>query len=123
MALILLIDDDDQLRRMVKRVLEKEGHEVLEAPDGRDINALCGEHPVDLIITDVLMPHKDGLDILLEIRQAFPRMKVVVISGGGPSMPSGGCLHLAVDLGADAVIEKPISKKQLLEVVNGLVGT
>ncbi|MEW6112412.1 MAG: response regulator, partial [Thermodesulfobacteriota bacterium] len=72
MALILLIDDDDQLRRMVKRVLEKEGHEVLEAPDGRDINALCGEHPVDLIITDVLMPHKDGLDILLEIRQAFP---------------------------------------------------
>jgi CheY-like chemotaxis protein len=121
MAAILVIDDDEQIRRMIKWVLQKEGHQVLEARDGSEGIALCRHLPVDLIITDILMPDKDGLDVLVEIRAECPDANIVAMSGGGTVMSSAGCLHLAADLGAREVLTKPIAKKRLLEVVNKLL--
>ena len=118
MAVILVIDDDEQIRRIMKWALQKEGHHVVETQDGLQGLALCRHLAVDLIITDILMPRKDGLDLLVEIRGELPDVKVIAMSGGGPVMSSAGCLHLAADLGANEVLAKPIAKKQLLEVVN-----
>jgi CheY-like chemotaxis protein len=121
-AVILVIDDDEQIRRMIKWLLEKEGHQVVETRDGREGIALCRHLPVDLVITDILMPDKDGLDVLVEIRAECPDAKIVAMSGGGTVMSSAGCLHLAADLGANEVLAKPIAKKRFLEVVNKLLG-
>lgn len=118
MAVILVIDDDEQIRRTMKWVLQKEGHHVVETPDGLQGLTLCRHLPVDLIITDILMPHKDGLDVVVEIRAEFPDVKIIAMSGGGPVMSSAGCLHLATDLGANEVLAKPVGKKKLLELVN-----
>jgi DNA-binding response OmpR family regulator len=120
-ALILIIDDDEQVLRTMKWALEKHGHHVMEIQDGRGGLALYRNLPVDIVITDILMPYKDGLDIVVEIRSEFPDAKIVAMSGGGPGMPSEGCLHLATDLGANEVLTKPIEKKQLLELIDRLL--
>jgi len=121
-AVILVIDDDEQIRRMLKWALQKEGHDVLDTPDGREGASICRKHGVELILTDILMPHKDGLDVMMEIRSEFPGVKIVAMSGGSATMPSTGCLHLASELGANEVLAKPIAKKQLLDAVNKVLG-
>lgn len=121
MAMILVIDDDEHVLRVMKWVLQKQGHEVVDVLDSRESLAVYRHVPVDLVITDVLMPHKDGFDIMTEIRSEFPNAKIVAMSGGGPGLSAAGCLHLASDLGANAVIEKPIEKKLLLDVVDRLL--
>jgi len=117
-ATILIIDDDEHVLRTLKWALEKHGHQVVEVQDSRKGIAFFRHVPVDLVITDILMPHKDGLDIMMEIRSEFPDAKIVAMSGGGPGMSSAGCLHLATDLGAHEILVKPIEKKVLLDVVD-----
>lgn len=121
MARILVLDDDDQIRRMMERVLEKEGHVVFVAKDGSEGLTVCEHNPVDLVITDILMPNKDGLETILAIRSNRQDVKIIAMSGGGRAMPSEGCLILASDLGADAVLQKPISKSDLLATIAQLL--
>jgi len=121
MARILVLDDEDQIRRMLRRILEKEGHVVFEAEDGGEGVAVCENDPVDLVITDILMPNKDGLETILALRSNKPGVKIIAMSGGGQGMPSEGCLILASDLGADAVLQKPMSKSDLLATIAQLL--
>jgi len=121
MARILVLDDEDQIRRMIKIILEKEGHAVLVAKDGSEALTACGQSPFDLVITDILMPGKDGLEFILDIRRITEEVKIIAMSGGGPKMSPDGCLILASDLGADAVLRKPMSKSVLLATIKQLL--
>lgn len=122
MARILLIDDEDQVRHMLRVMLEYAGHEVEEAADGRQGARLYRERPSDLIVTDIVMPEKEGLEMIQELRRDFPGVKIIAISGGGMISPMS-YLSLAKKFGAQRAFFKPIDREQLLAAVDELLSS
>ncbi len=121
MAKILLIEDDNDVRTMLKLTLTHCGHTVIEAKNGREGIALFNQAGADLVITDIVMPEKEGLEVLMEVRKKNPGVKIVAISGGGRSSATD-YLKMAKLMGANRVLPKPFSNDALLAVVNELVG-
>jgi CheY-like chemotaxis protein len=120
MARILLIDDDDAVRSVVHRVLDRHGHTVIEARDGEEGLELLPRVVPDLLITDLTMPGKGGLAVLAELREKYPPVKAIAMSGGGRfGAPDG--LQVAKSLGAAKVLAKPFSCEALLAAVNELL--
>lgn len=109
----LVIDDDEFVRTTIASMLASAGYDVIEAADGQQGLQLFLRHAVDLVITDILMPSKEGIETIVEIRQRNREVRIIAVSGGG-SIGSGSLLHAAQRLGADEVLSKPFSKEQLL---------
>ncbi|NDY55177.1 response regulator [Desulfovibrio sulfodismutans] len=118
MKTILVIDDDETIRSVMRLYLEGEGHAVLEATDGKAGMRLFHAHPVDLVILDIFMPEKDGIETIQEIREAG-NCRVLAISGGSPSMGMD-FLHHAKAFGANDILVKPFSESELLGAVHRL---
>jgi CheY-like chemotaxis protein len=116
MALVLVIDDNDGLRAVVRLTLETAGHEVIEAADGRQGLVLLGARGPDVMVTDILMPTKEGLETIREARAARPLLAIVAMSGGG-GMESLDLLRIALEFGADKVLEKPFRSAELRDAV------
>jgi len=121
MALILLIDDDSKIREVLQQILEHAGHEVMEASDGKEGLSLYRKRPPDLVVTDIVMPKKDGLETITDLRIEFPGSKIIAISGGGRLDPKL-YLELAEGFGADHLLTKPFGHEELLEAVQDLLG-
>jgi DNA-binding response OmpR family regulator len=119
MKRVLIIDDDAQFRLMLRRTLEKEGYEVFDAPDGQQGLFSYRQLQTDLVITDIIMPEKEGIETILDLRREFPSVKIIAISGGGRNSP-GDYLTLANKLGAQVTMEKPLNRMRLLEEINHL---
>jgi CheY-like chemotaxis protein len=120
MALILIIDDDNQFRAMLREMLERAGYEVVDAPDGKEGIKLYREKAADLIITDIVMPEKEGIETIMELRRDFPDVKIIAISGGG-RLDSGQYLIMAKSLGALYTFTKPVEREKLLQAVEELL--
>jgi CheY-like chemotaxis protein len=120
MAHILIIDDDDQFRTMVRQLMERNGHEVKEASGGKEGIRLYRESPTDIIITDLIMPGKDGIETIQELKKDFPDIKIIAVSGGGRLGPQD-YLHLAKMLGARRTLTKPIKLSELLNAIEELL--
>ncbi len=120
MALILVIDDDVQIRAMLTRMLEGEGYGVLAAADGEEGLRRFKESPADLILTDIVMPEKDGMETIMEIRREYPEVKIIAMSGGGRVGPFS-YLMMAKRLGAEEVLTKPLKKARLMEAIQSLL--
>jgi len=121
MARILVIDDQESIRRIGRRALEQDGHEVLDASDGEMGMALLARHSADVVISDIFMPGQDGILTLRQIRKQFPAVKVIVISGGD----STGMLDLRRDaelLGAVKSLQKPFTAREIVEAVRAVLG-
>lgn len=120
MARILIIDDNELVRAALVLLLEREGHEVLEACDGSHaLRALDACIP-DLVITDINMPEMEGFQVIRDLRKIVPGLKIIAISGGG----SIGCqdvLKRASEVGADKAFAKPIDRGEFLESVTRLL--
>lgn len=116
MADILLIDDDDSVRRVLRRLLEREGHEVRDAADGAAGLRLLGERRPDVVLTDVYMPEMDGIELLMGIQEAEPELPVIVVSGGGFAS-ADFVLEDAAQLGADAILSKPFERAVVLDTI------
>ena len=117
MAHILIIDDDVHILASLRDMLELEGHQVLDAADGnRGMNVLKKEQ-VDLVITDIIMPEKDGLETIMALRRDFPNVRIIAMSGGGEHIGQDDCLHWAKAFGAKQVLYKPLSRGQVLEAI------
>jgi hypothetical protein len=112
-AKILIADDDAQVRCFLAKLLELEGYDVIQACDGKEAQACCRETPIDLMITDLVMPEQEGLETIRAIRQRWPRFPVIAISGA----LGGAYLDLAKRLGADAVFRKPFEPDGILAEV------
>jgi len=122
MARILVIDDQDSIRRVVRRALERDGHEVFDASDGELGMEILESQSFDVVITDIFMPGQDGIVTLRQIRKRFPAVKVIVISGGD----SSGLLDLRQDaelLGAVKSLQKPFNAGEIMDVVRSVVGS
>lgn len=114
MATILIIDDEASIRLLLRSGLEAAGYEVTEAANGRQGLELYRRRPTDLVITDILMPELNGLDMLLELTREFLNAKVVAISGAGGEK---NVLDVAKLLGARQTFRKPFSMPELLGAV------
>ena len=119
MATILIIDDEEPIRALLRSALEAAGYEVMEAPNGRIGLELYRHRPSDLIITDINMPELDGLDMLLELTREFLHAKVIAISGAGGEK---NVLDAAKLYGARQTFQKPFSMPQLLGAVRYELG-
>ena len=116
MESILIIDDEPQIRSMIRLILERSGYTVIEASDGIEGIRLFREKPAALIITDLIMPNKDGIGLIIELKKEFPNVKIVAMSGGGLNRPEG-YLRGAQKLGAACTLSKPINRQELLRAV------
>lgn len=116
MALILIIDDDDQFRNMLRQILERDGQEVMDASNGDEGLRLYKERPADLIFTDIIMPKKEGLETIMDLKNERPDVKIVAISGGGRIGPEN-YLDLARSFGAFRTLTKPVEREVILETV------
>ncbi|MGD8990565.1 MAG: response regulator [Desulfobacterales bacterium] len=116
MARILIIDDESQIRSMLRLMLERGGYEVIEAADGMEGIRQYRDNPADLIITDLIMPNKDGIGMIIELKKEFPRVKIIAMSGGGVNRPEG-YLDGAKKLGATRTLTKPIDRDEMLNAI------
>ena len=122
MARILVIDDQDSIRRVVRRALEQDGHEVFDASDGEVGMEILESQSFDVVITDIFMPGQDGIVTLRQVRKRFPKVKVIVISGGD----STGMMDLREDaelLGAVKSLQKPFNAREIMDVVKSVLGS
>lgn len=116
MARILVIDDDADVRRVVRRILEAEGHEVLEAANGAEGLKLYHQDPCDAVITDLYMPEKEGLETIRELCRNYSDVRILAITGAAQGSVFDLRQH-ATRLGAKAALAKPFSRQELLDAL------
>ena len=120
MGRILIIDDDRAMRGTMRKILEREGHEVREAGDGAVGLKLVREDPPEVVVTDLIMPNKEGIETIIELRAESPGVRILAVSGGDLDLPAGR-LFDADALGADASLPKPFTVDQLRAAVAALL--
>lgn len=120
MPRILIIDDDLEILEVFREILQHEGYDVLAASDGRQGINLCRKEQVDLVITDIVMPEKEGLETIVELRRDLPHVKIIAMSGGG-QIGAEEYLPLAEKLGAQCTLDKPFTPMKLLEAIGELL--
>lgn len=122
MTRILVIDDDEPTRHLLRQVLERAGYEVTDAANGRAGLQLQRAIPADVIITDILMPDQEGLETIRELRRAFPTTKIIAMSGGG-QIGGASFLTMAERLGAQRSLQKPFGLREILAAVAEILQT
>jgi len=120
MARILIIDDDNHLRKMLKIMLENEGYNVEDAENGYIGMKIIRKSHFDLVITDIIMPDKEGIETIMEIKKDFPTIKIIAMSGGG-KISTDSYLVMAGHLGASKTLEKPFQQAELVDAVRELL--
>jgi CheY-like chemotaxis protein len=130
MAKIIVIDDEEDIRNVLKEVLERAGHNVEVAGSGDEGIGVLRDRGAELVITDVIMPGKDGVHTVNQIRMEFPDTRIIVISGGGNGRPieyqpsaikTKAYLASADVAGADVTLTKPFDREEIIDAVNNLV--
>lgn len=116
---IVVVEDDDQFRSMLRELLSRAGYAVTEARNGREALAACRAEVTDLVITDILMPETEGIETIRELRRERPGLPIIATSGGGRVGPLT-YLALARRAGADRTFEKPFSTREMLDAVREL---
>jgi CheY-like chemotaxis protein len=122
MIRILLVDDDDMSRGAIHKMLERAGYAVESTRDGGEVIRMYAEQAADLVITDLIMPDKDGLEIIQDLRKLNPKVRILAISGGG-RVDANEYLAVARKFGAVEVLSKPFTKDELRKAVNAALGT
>jgi CheY-like chemotaxis protein len=117
MSSILLVDDHAEFLAVQQELLENAGHTVVTATDGFKALAMVDAGRFDLVITDIIMPNKEGIETIMEIRRRYPSLKVIAMSGGG-RVGAMSYLELAEKLGAIHSLEKPFNEATLLKAID-----
>ncbi len=120
MALILIADDDAAVRDSIAELLGVDGHETVHAEDGRQCETVLRRRLPDLLIIDIFMPERDGIETIRALRRTHPDLKILAISGGG-DLKLERSLHFAREFGADEVLAKPFAHTDLRVLVNTLL--
>jgi DNA-binding NtrC family response regulator len=116
---ILIVDDDDDVRLVLRRMLEQDGYEIAEASHGREALGAMAQHGYDLLITDLIMPEQEGIETIQTFHKRYPAVKIIAISGAY----STDYLRIAKLLGAHEVMQKPLRLKAVLSTVSRLLNS
>ena len=118
---ILVIDDDIDVRKMICKILSKAHYDVLEAANGYEATDLLKNNSrISLVITDMIMPEKEGVETIIELKQDYPHIKILAISGGGKGYAQD-YLEIAKGIGADLALKKPFMTNELIDAVTKLM--
>ena len=121
MARILIVDDDEMYRTTLRRLITRRGHTVEEAANGREALERVAAADFDVVVTDIVMPEKEGIETIVEMRGAGVTAGIIAISGGGRVGPDS-YLSLASSLGADRVLKKPVANADLMAAIAAVTG-
>jgi DNA-binding NtrC family response regulator len=113
---ILIVDDEPGIRELLSMILESAGHSVVVAEDGIEAPKVLASREVEVVITDLLMPERDGLEFITEIRAKYPKVKIIAMSGGG-HIARDSYLRIARNFGAHFILEKPFSQAGVLGAI------
>jgi DNA-binding response OmpR family regulator len=116
---ILVIDDDEPMRRMVETVLRTDGHDVVTAENGLRGMAMLSEERPQIVVTDIIMPEQEGIETILALRRGNPDIRIIAISGGD-TIGGTEVLKMAQLLGANEVLQKPFRAHDLIARVHAL---
>ncbi len=122
MATILVVDDEEPVRDLVSKIVLKDGHDVVVAADGQEACDLYAKSDIDLIITDLVMPEKNGIQMIMDLKNQTPDLKVVAISGGSGFTGDIDLLSVAKLLGAKHIIRNPFGVDDIRNAVNDTLG-
>lgn len=122
MPRILIIDDEKEIREMLRQKLEPEGYQVETAPNGKVGLRIQEEDPCDLVITDIFMPEKEGIETIRELRRDFPEVKIIAMTGGFRYGPEE-LLEAARMLGAHRTLSKPFKLKEMQQAIDELLAS
>lgn len=117
MAVIVVVDDVEVVRMVLRRMLLSGGHTVHEAANATEAKALVRDRQCDLVVTDLWMPGENGLGLIQDIKSRRPGLPVIAITGGAPRTPAEFSFTAAMDAGADRILIKPIATEELLDAV------
>lgn len=117
MSSVLVVDDEEQVRQLIRETLEQAGYEVQEARDGKEGLERYRTKPADLVIMDILMPDQDGLESIMTLRREFPASRVIAMTGGSDMIGILNFLDVAKMLGARRTLQKPFEMKTLVDAV------
>lgn len=121
MPRILVVDDEEHVRDMVTAMIEPLGYDIVVAKNGAEACDVCKAALVDLIITDIVMPEKNGIDLIMETKKEYPDIPVIAISGGGGITGRYDYLEIAKLVGAKNILEKPFSMEELRSAVDNIL--
>ena len=117
MSSVLIVDDEDAIRQLIRDALGQAGYQVSEARDGKEGLLRYRQSPADLVIMDILMPDQDGLESIMTLRREFPTARIIAITGGSDMIGILNFLDVAKMLGARRTLQKPFDIQHLLDVV------
>ena len=120
MAKILIVEDDVPLSQVLRGALSESGHDVIQAFDGTTASNIMKKESLDLIVADIFLPEKDGLDLIREVKTGAPGVKIIAMSGGGRHKKDT-YLKAAISFGADRRIDKPFQIAELLDTIEELL--
>jgi two-component system cell cycle response regulator CpdR len=113
---ILIVDDEPGIRELLAIMLETSGHTVVTAEDGVQAPKVMASRHIDVVITDLLMPERDGLEFITEVRKKYPAVKIIAMSGGG-HIARDSYLRIAKTFGAHYLLEKPFNQASVLGAI------
>ncbi|MDD2228622.1 MAG: response regulator [Candidatus Cloacimonetes bacterium] len=120
MTKILVIEDDSSFRNVLVQMLSRAGYDVRQAGDGNQAVEVCTEFLPDLVLTDIIMPDKEGLETIQDLLTLSPNLKIIAMSGGGKFGPDS-YLPLAQKLGAKATLQKPFMREELISTIQDVL--
>ena len=115
-----MIDDESEIRKLFIQKLAGRGYEIIEACDGKQGLKLYRENHPDLVITDLIMPEKEGIEMIIELKREFPNVKIIAISGGGRNA-TDAYRQIAKTMGAERIFPKPIDWPELIKAIRELL--
>ena len=113
---ILIVDDEPGIRELLSMILEAAGHSVIAAEDGIEAPKVMASREINVVITDLLMPERDGLEFITEIRAKYPKVKIIAMAGGG-HIARDSYLRIARNFGAHIILEKPFTQANVLGAI------
>ena len=120
---IFVIDDDVAQLRAIGRILKHHGHDVVVARDGAAALRSLAVMPVDLLLTDIFMPEKDGLEVITAVKRKHPNVPIIAMSGGGTAASAAEILTQASKIGARMILPKPFTEEELMAAVTEMLAS